>query len=427
MSEATLPLTASGAKRRAVGVSITALAWRNLWRNKRRTGLMLAGITFSGLLVVLINSLQVGAFDMLVDNTVRFFTGHVQVQHPAFLDDPRMEHTVQGAATRVAALASREGVTAVAPRAQAFALVAASVDHDDVDPPATGALIIGIDRKREFGSIRHTVSDGRFIEAAGEAIAGTKLARNLHAGVGDEVAVLGNTADGSVAAMVVTIVGIFETGIAEIDRSQLLLNLEGFQEAFGMGDQVHSIAVTIADPKASGEVAAAVGDDSTRGVPWPELLPDIQQMIDLKFQTTYMIYALLLVLVTFSIVNAFIMTTFERTPEFGMLKALGMRPGAIVKMMSLEALWMAIVGIALTLAISGAITAVLGTVGISLGQAYAEMAGEYMLPDRIHPTFGYRSAVEFSVTILVATQVAALIPTVRLRRLKVVDALRAEE
>ena len=150
-------------------------------------------------------------------------------------------------------------------------------------------------------------------------------------------------------------------------------------------------------------------------------------MAELKYQTTYMIYALLVVLVTFSIVNAFIMTTFERTPEFGMLKALGMTPAAIMRMLSWEALWMALLGLAITFAISAPLLFVLSKTGVSFGDAYADMTAQFLMPERLYPTFQTRAALEFSTAVLVLTQVAALIPALRLRRLRVVDALRAEE
>ena len=121
------------------------------------------------------------------------------------------------------------------------------------------------------------------------------------------------------------------------------------------------------------------------------------------------------------------MTTFERTPEFGTLKALGMRPGGIMAMLALEALWMALLGLALTFAVCAPLIGILSVTGISFGDAYAEATEQFMVPDRLYPAFGYRAAVEFSVAVLVLTQLAAAVPAWRLRRLRVVDALRAAE
>ena len=431
MSDATLPLdgAAEAAPERLKShVSIAAIAWRNLWRNKRRTWLMAGGVGFAGLLVIVINSLQIGVFEITIDATARFFAGHVQVQHPDYLDDPRPSHAVRNATARVEALELRREFDGVAPRAMGFALVAAAeADESGAEPPAVGGLVVGVDPRREYASIREQAATGRYLAAPGEAYVGAVLAKNLGVEVGDALAVLGNSEAGGVAAMVVTVVGTFSTGQAEYDRSQMHVHLEEFQEAFGLDDAVHAIALTMPEQAAAEEAAAAFSDGETVGIAWQRLLPDLYQLAELKYQSSYMIYALLLALMTFSIVNAFLMTIFERTPEFGMLKALGMTPTAIMAMLSLEALWMALLGLAVTFAVAGPLIGTLSVTGISFGDAYAEMAQQFMVPDLLYPSFGYRAALEFSVVVLVCTQLAAAIPALRLRRLRVVDALRAQE
>ena len=406
-------------------VSIAAIAWRNLWRNKRRTWLMAGGIAFAGFLVVGVNSLQTGTFEMMIDSAARFSTGHVQVQHPAFFDEPRPGNALAGVAARVEALERGGRFEAVTPRAQAFALLS-KADGDSGDAPAFGGLVVGVDPQREFAAIREQAASGRYLQGAGEAYLGAVLAKNLGVAVGDEVAILGNAEHGGVAAMVASVVGTFSTGQAAFDRSQMHVPLEDFQQAFGMEDGAHAIAL-LTDQSTARDIAAELGDGTVVGRSWQELIPDIHQLAELKHQGSYMMYALLVVLVTFSIVNAFLMTTFERTPEFGTLKALGMRPGGIMGMLALEALWMSLLGLALTFAICAPLIGVLSVTGISFGEAYAEATEQFMVPERLYPAFGYRAAVEFGVAVLVLTQLAAAVPAWRLRRLRVVDALRAAE
>ena len=412
------------------GVSVAAIAWRNLWRNRRRTWLMASAIGFAGLLVIAINSLQTGTFELLTDNTARFFAGHIQIQHPDYLDEPRADRTVANAAARLGELEARREFDAVAPRLQAFALVSGVADAatgEGDEPRAFGAMVVGIDPQREFAAFRNRPAAGRYLDGGGEAYLGAVLAKNLGVDVGDEVSVVGNANDGGVAAMALAVVGTFSTGQAEVDRAQMHVSLGEFQHAFGFDDEVHAIALTLADQRVAQSLAASLSDADAIGVAWQSLLPEIHQMAELKYQSTYMIYALLLVLVLFSIVNAFIMTTFERTPEFGMLKALGMRPAGIMAMLSWEALWMAALGLALSFAVSVPLVLTLSATGFSLGDTYADMTAQYLMPERLYPSFGVRTAVEFSVAVLVLTQIAAIIPALRLRRLHVVDALRAQE
>lgn len=430
MSEAALTQPLAGAGDRAPmrsGVSVVTIAWRNLWRNRRRTWLMAGGIGFAGLLVVAVSSLQIGTFEMMIDNSVRFFAGHVQIQHPDYLRQPRADRTVANASARLAEMDARAEFDGIAPRTLAFALLSQVPEEDGDEPRAVGGMVVGVDPQREFAAIRHQPATGRYVEAPGEGFLGAVLAKNLGVDVGDQVAVVGNAKDGGVAALSLKVVGTFSTGQADFDRAQLHVLLSEFQEAFGFADEVHVIAATLRDQSDAQALAAAWSDSEATAVAWQSLLPEVHQMAELKYQGSYMIYALLVVLVTFSIVNAFIMTAFERTPEFGMLKALGMRPGGIVAMLSCEALWMALLGLALTFAVSVPLVLALSVTGISLGDAYAEMTSGFLMPERLYPTFGTRAAIEFSVAVLVLTQIAAAVPALRLRRLRVVDALRAAE
>ena len=177
MSDATLaigagdPAAAAAPKRTRNRVSIAAIAWRNLWRSKSRTWLMAGGIGFAGLLVMSINSLQIGTFTMTIDASARFFAGHVQVQHPDYLEDPRPDHVVRNAAAKVEALEQSGEFDGVAPRALAFALLAAAdADAGGAESPAVGGLVVGVDTGREFAAIREQPATGALSRGAGRGV-----------------------------------------------------------------------------------------------------------------------------------------------------------------------------------------------------------------------------------------------------------------
>ena len=419
MSEAVLVATKPG---RGASVGTTSIAWRNLWRNRRRTWLMVGSIGFAGFLVMFINAMQLGTLGLMAENATAFYPGHIQIQHPDYLDDPRMRRSIEGASAAVERLERELAVQAVAPRAIAFALIAA-------EERSFGGMVIGIDPEREFARLGRMMSEGRYVEAPGEAAVGSVLARNLGVGVGDEVAILGTGKDGNVAALYVDIVGLYSTGSAELDRSQIHITLADVQEAFELPDQAHVLAVLLDHHEQAGAVAPQLEAlvPASRALPWNILLPEVAQTIDMKLSSAYLISALLVVLVTFSIVNAFIMTIFERTAEFGMLMSVGMRPGAIGRMLSIEAFWLSVVGILVAFAIAGGLIGTLSQTGLYLGEQYADILKRWHMPDRLYPAFPLRAGIEFAVVMMVATQIAVAIPSLRLRKLRVVDALRAKE
>lgn len=431
MSEAALAgavPTRTAQRRAGTGGLFVRVAWRNLWRRRLRTWLSAGGLAFAIFLVSATVSLQGGSYRGWVDTATGLATGHFQVQHPEYFDDPAVRHVLAGGAALLRELGAVDGVLGVAPRAEAFVLVAAG-------ERTFGALALGVDPAREaamFDLPRRIVA-GEFLPREDSAFIGTALAANLGVGLGAEIAGLGSTAEGSVAALVLTVDGIFETGQAELDRSMMLAPLAAVQVAFELGDGVHRLAVNAADAgriDALQPALAGAVPPSARLLSWRELLPEIEQGIRLDRISAQMIYWLLMLVVTMSVVNAFAMTVFERTREFGMLLAVGMQPNAIVAMLLVEAACVWALGAALGLALALAVLVPLGVVGIptAMGvEGMDEMATRLMMPDRLYPLVGLDAMTMAPLVMLAGTLLAALIPALRVRRMRPVDALREEE
>jgi ABC-type lipoprotein release transport system permease subunit len=158
---------------------------------------------------------------------------------------------------------------------------------------------------------------------------------------------------------------------------------------------------------------------------WQRLLPELTQSVELKAVSSAVMFGLIVLLVTFSVFNSFMMTVFERTREFGMLLAIGMRPNGIIGVLQLEAVWLAVFGASIGIAVGGALIALLGHVGIPLGEMAGGMLRRYHLSDRIYPELDVGTLILAPLLMLSATQLAALIPALRIRTLAPVDALRA--
>lgn len=415
MSEVAVRLPA---KHTAVTTGVYQIAWRNLWRNRRRTWLTAGGIAFAVFLLVFATSAQFGTFDMMVDNGARLSLGHLQLQHPEYFDDPKLEHSLSDATALVRRLDDQSGVVAVAPRAQAFGLIS----HGDT---TFGGQIVGVVPEREASfTLAASQVRGRYLEGASEAFMGSVLARNLGIELGDEVVMLGTARDGGVAAEVATLVGTFTTGQVAIDRSIMHIPLNDFQLAWGLGDEVSLVAVLADGVGQSLDVVEEVSAPQYRTLSWPELMPEAEQMIELKKVGANVFGGIVAMIVTFSVVNTFMMIVFERRTEFGMLIALGMRATALMRLLALEALWLGCLGVALGLAVSGALVGVLAVQGIPLPVEAADMMVQYNMPDRIYPAFHWGMAITASVLMVVGTQLAGFLPALKIRKLKPVEALR---
>ncbi|MFV2090284.1 MAG: ABC transporter permease [Pseudomonadales bacterium] len=313
---------------------------------------------------------------------------------------------------------------AAAPRAETFALVS-------VGERSFGAQVLGLDIEAESATVRFTrmLASGRTIAGPDDAVLGSVLARNLGVDIGDEVVVLGTGKEGGVAALVMNVVGLLETGMTDLDRVVMLAPLATVQDAFGLVDQIHTVVIKTDELAESGRVVDRLrerlpADLSVRG--WDKVLPELVQGIEVDRLGGRIMYGIIMMLVVFSVVNSFIMTVFERTREFGMLRAIGMRPMKIIVMVQWEALFVSLLGIGIGLICASLLILWLMDVGIYLGEAMEDYATQFYMPDRMYPAFSLETLLTAPAVMLIGTQLAAILPALRIRRLRPVDALREE-
>jgi ABC-type lipoprotein release transport system permease subunit len=159
---------------------------------------------------------------------------------------------------------------------------------------------------------------------------------------------------------------------------------------------------------------------------WELVMPEVLQGIEVDRIGGMFMYWLIMILVVFSVINSFIMTVFERTREFGMLRAIGMRPAKIILMVQFEALFGCLIGVAIGLALASAVIAWLIEVGIPLGEAMEDYATQFYMPARLYPAFSAEALLTAPVVMVIGTQIAAILPALRIRQLKPVEALRED-
>ena len=428
---------APAAARRSPGRGLFLLvAWRNLWRNPRRTWLTAGGMAFSMWLIVLFMSIQAGMYNDLRDLSARMVSGHAQVQHPQYLDDARLRHVVQGVTELTRQLAELPGVVAATPRAETFALV--SADQGDGEERSFGAIIVGVDPEgeRDVSRLPGSLVDGTYLTGSDDAFVGARLARTLGISVGDELVVLGSTREGGVAALAARVGGIFQSGLADLDRMLLQVRLPVLQEAFELGDDAHRIvlftdsipAIDAMVEEVRGALAGGGAADAARVRPWAELMPEVEESIQLDATGGVILLWTLVIVVAFAVVNALVMTVLERTREFGMLLAVGMRPGSIMAMLQVEALCMWALGTAIGLGLAVLVVSTVGTYGIGIPQEAGEMLGNtFLVPERFHMVLDAPALTLAPAVLGGLTSLAAFLVSLRLRRIRPVAALREVE
>lgn len=402
------------------------LAWRNLWRHPRRTWLTLGAMVFSNVLLVFMISLQFGMYGLMIENTLKVYAGSLQVQAPGYKDEGKMRQVVPGVLPLADALRDELGTDAVSARGIALALASS-------EERSFGMQVIGVDPAHEplVASIPGLVADGRYLEPgdAGAIVIGKVTARNLRAGIGDELTLLGSGLDGSFAAAVVPIVGIFDSGVADFDRSVAYVPLGFFQDVFymdGAGHQVVVAADSLSEvPSLVARAEAVLPDDGTLAVhDWDALQPGLRQAIQADISSAFFMYAILVILVAFSVLNTQLMSVLERTREFGIVMALGVSPGRMGKLVFIETGIMAALGLAGG-ALAGALVTYWFTVNGFSYPGMEEMAREFNLPAKVFPEVSLQSTLIGPAAVFLFSLLAAAYPALRLHWLKPVEAMRA--
>lgn len=409
-------------------VSIDArMAWRNIWRNPRRSILTVAAVVFATLLLVFMLSWQFGSYETMINASVMIHTGHLQVQHRDYSEKRHIRSVVARPATIGTILEKTPGLRAFTYRTNAFALISSK-------QRTYGCLLTGIDPLNEarVSTLARIVRQGEYLAAGDtdQALVGKLLARNLRIGPGDELVILGQGMDGSVAATVVKVKGIFSSGQDEFDRSSIQIPLAYFQDVFTMNGAVHEV-VALADSLArvdeikrelAMDIRSVEDGKQLTVLDWKELVPGLVQAIQMDLFSGFIFYIVLIVVVAFSILNTFLMAVFERTREFGVMLAVGTTPGRLVKLLLLESAGTTMLGIILGIIAGSLITWYFQIHGITIAGA-EEIMRQYGLPERMYPQLSMLSITIGAGIVLVITLLTALYPAFRVRRLRPVGAM----
>ena len=381
---------------------------------------------FSNVLLVFMISLQFGSYEMMINNTLRMFSGQVQVQREGYLDNQKMRDVVENIRVLAAEIRKQFPAASVTARANAFVLVS-SQDR------SFGTQVVGVEPVHEAGvsSLPGLITEGRYLDDpdAAEIVIGSVMARNLKMVVGDELTFLGNGKDGSFAAGVVKVVGIFTSGSQDLDRGLAEMPLGYFQDAFAMQGSGHVIAISLDDlsavPALMGPLKTVIaGQDELLALDWQTLTPGLKQAIQADMTSAWFMYGILIILVAFSVLNTQLMSVLERTREFGVIMALGIKPRHLALLVLLETFLMAALGLLIGVLLGSMLAAYYAQVGFAY-PGMDEMAAKFNMPAVMYPALDPFSLLLGPSVVFVFCLFAAIYPALKLYGLRPVEAMRA--
>lgn len=405
--------------------STTRMAWRNLWRNGRRTGLALAAIGLSITLVLTYDGVLRAYGDWMVEVVTGPMLGDVQVHAAGWRADRALHRTILRASTVVATLAADEAVADVAPRVYAPALAARGEEGFAV-------LVVGVDIAAERGPMR--LLEGLAVPLAkGQVAVGRLLASQMALREGDTLAIVGQGVDGSLANDLYTVAAIVDTPVDLVNRQAVVMPLAEAQALFVLGDEAHELAVharASVDPGAlAARLATTPAFAGLEARDWRAIAPELASLVDLIGVVWVFVLGLVLLAAAAGVANTMLMATFERTHEFGMLLALGTSPARIVRLVLTEAVALGIIGAALGTAAGVALVAITSRTGVNFaalggGPSTISFAG-LQWSMLLYPTLAPVDIVRAVVAVVMTSILAAAWPAIRAARLQPAAALRA--
>jgi len=405
------------------------MAWRNVWRNRRRSALTVSVIALSLTFNILMRGIGDGFHEQMVDNSVRAHIGHLQVHRLGYHDDPGLNRTLPDPArveTAIRALPKLRGVS--------FRVLGDGLASTDEN--SAGIAIVGVnpDEESSVTTIRQAVIEGGYLDGDEERpiLIGDRLATTRKASLRDKVVLLVQAADGSMGAQLFRVTGIFRSGSPDLDRNVAYMRRADAQDLFALGDRVTE-AVVLLDSSAEVDASRSElgsdlsdGGDQTRVevLTWSEVEPFLEQFIVLDDAFFYIIVAILFIVISVGILNTILMSVFERVREFGVMMALGTRPRQVVLLVVLEAIVLGAVGSAIGGTIGSLTTLYFAGAGIDLS-AFAEGAASIGITTTVvYSDLALANVVFSNLAVFVLVVVVALYPAAHAARLRPVDAIR---
>jgi ABC-type lipoprotein release transport system permease subunit len=405
------------------------LAWRNLWRNRRRTGITLSSIGLGTMLAVLFTGIGDSNWQSMIDLAARLGGGHVSLEHREYRDVPTFaKRLVDTFALRERALADPD-VERVVVRISGQMMLASGAHSQ-------GAAFIAFEPGAEdlrTLSLLDAIVEGSAVEDDADrgVLLGQKLAENLRVVVGRKVVLSLTDKNGEIVQEAARVRGIVRTGAPTVDGSLVLLTLGRMQEILRYApDEAITLGLFLSDQRAAYRVAERLKADLpayVAALTWQEVQPELAGFIAMKVGGARFLEAVIMVLVAAGIFNTLFVGVMERVREFGIMLALGYTPGLLFGLIMCESGWLALTGLVVAALLTSLPYSYLSSVGVDIS-AQLEISGVEVAGIALDPIM--RAAIYpenllmIACAVVLATLASGLYPAWRASRIQPVEAIR---
>jgi len=401
------------------------IAWRNLWRNRRRSLITIASVLFAIFLALLMRSMQLGEYAYMIESAVKNSTGYLQVHQAGYWEEKSIDNTLEYTDSMAEKIRMTENVSEIVPRLESFALVSSGKQ-------TKGIAVIGTipEIEEKVSGLKKRLVAGEYFDGnANGLLVAEGLANYLGIGVGDSLVLLGQGYHGVSAAAEIPVRGIIRFLQPDMNNQLIYMPLAQAQEFYTSPGRLTSISIMLDNPDQIGKTLddlSAIDPENLEVMTWKEMLRELVNYIEGDNISGLFMLSILYLVVGFGILGTVLMMTMERRREFGIMVAVGMKRYKLSLIIFIESVIIGITGVIAGVALSLPFITYFHYHPIRLTGDMAEAVMEYnmepILPFALTPDF----FVYQSIVVIILTLVAVLYPVTVISRLKVVNAIKGK-
>lgn len=402
------------------------MAWLNIWRNKRRTLITTASVFFAVLLAIVMRSVTSGVYENMIHNIVSYSSGYLQIHQKGYWEEQSIDNSFEDNEQLMETLHRHPEVIHLTPRLETFALAS-------FKDKTKGVLILGIDPEMEkaVNNLHEKIIQGEYLASKKDTsiVLGEGLAKQLKLKVNDTLVLLGQGYHASSAAAKFKVKGIIKLGSPDLNNSIVYMPIHQSQLMYGADNRLTAISIMLKRTTNLKDFKSLIGNELDTSqyeiMTWKEMMPEMDQFIEADSAGHYIIIGVLYVIISFGLFGTLLMMAFERTREFGILIAIGMKKQLLAGILLLESLLISLLG-----CLMGSIGGILVVKWFTKYPVY--FTGELK---EIYENYGIEPIIYFSGSkrifmiqtsiVLILTLLLAFYPGLKVMRLKPVEALNS--
>lgn len=403
---------------------IFTLAWRNIWRNKKRTLITVASILFAVLFALFGASVNKGTHEQMIGTMSEFHTGYLRMQDTLYQDEPSLDNAMYVDEDFIEeVLAANDAIDFVVPRIETFMLATG-----DVQSRAIMLLGVDFDLEDQMNGLKSRLAEGQFPDAESAVVLGSRLANRMDVAVGDSLVLLGQGRFGTTAAGIYPISGIIQHPLPNFDNQVVYMRLNDARDLLMAEDHLTALLISPRTIRSVDNISRDLNQQYEQHglvvLNWGRLMPDLKQAIDFDISSQYIFSGILYIVIGFGLFGTMLMMTLERQRELGVLMSVGMHRKLLAQVMFLETIMISVLGI-----LSGILLGFLSLLYFYHNPIPLSGSFEMMIDD-----LGYEPYISFSIDpalfymqaliISIISVFVGLYPVRNVMKLNILDAAR---